>query len=136
MAEQTTRPIEFADRIIETVKPNEGQVAVLVRMGFWRRNYGEEIDPSSPQFAKQLSALNRLMTLIAALFAKQEDWDWIEDQMAEGTMDPKEVLPLLVAILRVWNDEEMPTNRAGRRTAAKKTTAKRVQQLPPVDGRT
>jgi|GEM_PF-2339677 len=134
MTEQTeTRPVEFGGRTIQTVKPNEGQLAVLVRMGFWRRNYGEEADPANAaQFARQLSALNRLFTLIAALIHDQADWDWIEDRMADSTFTGEEVMGLLITILRLWSDGA-DDNRAARR--AKKTSARRITTLPPVDGR-
>jgi len=122
-AEPETRPVEFEGKVFETVRPTKDQMAVLIRMGFWRRNYGDTIDvEDKPQTQRQLAAVNRMFTLIASLFAVQADWDWIEDGMAAGWVDSEKVLEMLARILRAWNTDEEPTNRASKRAAAKKTT--------------
>ena len=106
-----TRPITFHDREIQTIKPTKEQVAVMVRLT--RLKPAAETD-----VARQLATINRVPLLVGSMLASPDDWDWVEDGLADNTVKWEEVFDIAASILRVWFEDDAD-NRAERRRVAK-----------------
>jgi hypothetical protein len=134
--------IEFAGQIMPVVMPDESQLAVLIaNQEFWRRqrrrmdSIGPELDALGDTGdanhplrveAEKLSEegirhVGRFQTVLKTLFANPDDWDFIQDGLADKTIVWQQVadIPALVIEARNARDAVEPTNREGRRAAKK-----------------
>jgi DNA primase len=60
---------------------------------------------------------------VAGCFADPDDWADIEEMMALREITWEEVLDIIAQVGKVWNDEEVPANRAAKRAVKKATRA-------------
>lgn len=112
-ATSATAPITFHGRVIETYLPNDGQLAVIARLGIALDRMGTDVE-------RIKVSINRVGTLLAGLMRDRADWDWIEDGMAAREIPWSDVLDIFGLIAEAHG----LTNRAQRRAAAKRAPAK------------
>jgi hypothetical protein len=108
------RKITWRDREWRVSEPSPEQIAVIYRMSRLR----PAAETSMP---RQLATLNRVPTLLEALIVDEADWDDIEDDLAAKRVTVGELIEPITEAIRVW---AAPANRATKRAAAKKTTAR------------
>lgn len=108
------REFAWKGRTLHASQPTPEQLTVIYRMSKLRPS-GE----TSP--ARQLATLNRAPSLLAALLAEDE-WDDIEDAMISGEVQIQDLPDAFAEAVKTWFGGD---NRPARRTAAKKTTARR-----------
>lgn len=129
-----TRNIEFHGRTIAVLEPTTEQWGLIVESSeWWRKNQrglatvadrlrdadgGTAANPAEED-AKNLARagyrrIARVQTLIGALCAEDDDWDWIQDGMADRSIPWEEVIGLPGVIGAAFRDDE-PNNRAERR---------------------
>jgi hypothetical protein len=134
--------IEVAGRTMPVTLPDQGQMAVLINaQEFFRRKrraledlepqiaaLGPNPDPNDPAVA-QATALadegvrhvGRFNSVLKTLFVDPEDWDYLQDGLADRTIPWQEVADVPGRVLEARNAKEQgtPVNRQQRRAAAK-----------------
>lgn len=142
----------FLGRPMRVTVPNEDQVAVLIAAQEWFRRQRRRLDVMEPMLAEipaseraghalvaeaeQLAHegirhVGRFQVILKSLFLDPEDWDEIQDGLADKTLRWQEVSDIPALVLEARNEAATvaaggtPVNRAGRR-AAKKTTSGRL----------
>lgn len=140
--------IPFLGRDMQVTAPNEDQIAVLIAAQEWFRRQRRRLDELEPQLdalgearkdethpivaeAHRLAQegirhVGRFQTILKTMFVDPEDWNDIQDGMAERSVRWQDVsdIPALVLEARNAGDAAVPANRAGRRAAAKKTAGR------------
>jgi hypothetical protein len=112
-----TREVVFHDRKIAVLKPSVEQSTVLVRLARLK-------EPEHYSDERKIATINRLPLLVSSLCANEEDWDWVEDGLADGTVQWQEVIDLLADAFKVWDDKPAAADPAA---SARRSTAKRVR---------
>lgn len=139
--------ITFAGQRMQVTTPDENQVAVLIAAQNWFRQQRRALDQIEPQIEaipadqrkghplvvewerlaqEGIKHVGRFQAILKTLFIDPDDWDFIQDGMAEKRVKWQEVADLPAIILEARNAAESatePANRAERR-AAKKTTGR------------
>ena len=109
------KPITWKGRTLHASLPTPEQITVIYRMS--------KLRPSADvSTARQLATLNRAPSLLAAVIL-EEEWDEIEDAMISGEVKIEELPDAFGEVIVAWFGEG---NRATKRAAAKKTTARRA----------
>lgn len=130
--------IPFCDRDMAVLRPNEGQLALLIDAQQWMARAKAQIkrvgdlpegaDDSHPlvqeavkSAERGLAHVGRLQRIISSLFADEDDWNLICDLLAERKLPWQQVATLPELIIRAHNeaDRMMPDNREARRAAAR-----------------
>ena len=139
-----TRTIPFHGRDITVLEPTTEQWGLIVESSeWWRKNQrgladvaerlrladGGTAETPDQERARNLARagyrrIARVQTLVGALLADEDDWDWVQDRMAERTIPWEDVVQLPSTIGAAFRDDE-PNNRAERR--AKGTRGSRVK---------
>lgn len=141
MTETPTAPpaahptITFHNREIAVLEPSTEQWALIVELNeWWRKNQrqvagvadrlknddGGSAATSDQEVARNLAKaattrIARLQNLIGALLADPDDWDWIQDGMADRSIPWEDFTDLPARIGARYRGEEEPANRAERR---------------------
>lgn len=135
MSEQTpenTFTLTLAGREILFNKTSPGQVTVMQRYIERIRAQMDGVDDAA--MGELFTKINRVMLdVVDTRFAKEEDRDWVEQQMMQGKLEISELLEVLrngaPHTPRPADDDTPPTpaKRPGRKTpAAKKAAAKKA----------
>lgn len=134
-----TKTIPFHGRDIPVLEPSTEQWGLIVESSeWWRKNQrglagvadrlkledGGDAATPEQEAAKNLARagytrIARMQKLIGALCADPDDWDWIQDGMADRTIPWEDIVSLPGVIGAAFRDDEEPNNRAERRSAAK-----------------
>lgn len=128
--------ITFRDQVMPVLRPNDSQLALLIDASQWMNRARRQLKKMGdipagagdehPQVQEAIRAaerglqhVGRLQRIIASLFADQDDWDWICEQMADRKLPWQEVADLPELIIRAHNDADrmVPDNRESRRRA-------------------
>lgn len=130
-----TRNIEFHGRTIAVLEPTTEQWGLIVESSeWWRKNQrglagvadrlkladGGDADNPEQEQARNLAKagyrrIARVQLLVGALFANEDDWDWIQDGMADRTIPWEDVVSLPGVIGAAFREGDEPNNRAERR---------------------
>lgn len=130
--------IDFRDRTMIVLRPNEAQLALLIdasqwmsraraqlkRLGTVPPNAGDDhpqVKAALESAERGLAHVGRLQRIIGSLFEDVDDWDWICEQMAERLLPWQEVADLPAKIIAAHNeaDRMVPDNRESRRAASR-----------------
>lgn len=130
-----TKNIEFHGRDIPVLEPTTEQWGLIVESSeWWRKNQrglagvadrlkladGGDAATPDEEAAKNLARagytrIARMQKLIGALCADPDDWDWIQDGMADRTIPWEDIVSLPGVIGAVFREEDGPNNREERR---------------------
>jgi hypothetical protein len=134
-----TKTIPFHGRDIPVLEPTTEQWGLIVESSeWWRKNQrglagvadrlkledGGDAENPEQEAAKNLARagytrIARMQKLIGALCADADDWDWIQDGMADRTIPWEDIVSLPGVIGAAFREDDEPNNRADRRAAAK-----------------
>lgn len=128
------RYIEFHGRQIGVLAPSTEQWALLIETQEWWRKNARAIAAVAGKLADAMEdnsnspearlardghrRIARLLTVIGALFADEDDYDWVQDEMGARRLKWTAFTDLPAAIAAVHrNPEDEPANREERRAA-------------------
>lgn len=122
--DRETAQIELAGRTVTVFRPTEGQWVRLMRVSETVSRNAQESG------AVTVKAVLLFDKILASLFAEQDEWDLIEEELATGAISeefyletPKKVANAFGIPLQV--EEERPATRPTKRAAAAKRPAPR-----------
>jgi hypothetical protein len=119
------REITFHDRQIWVKPPKPEQLLV------WQRTLKRLQQPGLTWTGESvMAALERLRLIIDSVILNQVDKDWLDDQMLAGNLEMKDTSEIVHLTIDAFGQ---PTNRAERRTTAKKAAPakKAVRKTAP-----
>ena len=131
----TPLTIPFHGRDIPVLEPTTEQWGLIVESSeWWRKNQrglagvadrlknadGGDANTAEEEAAKNLARagyrrIARVQTLVGALCADPDDWDWIQDGMADRSIPWEDVTSLPGVIGAAYRGEQEPNNREERR---------------------
>lgn len=136
-AESTPTPkpvtITFADRTMLVKMPNAEQIALLIDMQKWSKqlkdvkaqiaalNGNLDDDSDLAKLGQQLiRRLQRMSTIIGAVIP-EDDWEDIQDMMADGKVEWADVADIPARVIQAHNDagQLIEDNRATKRAGAR-----------------
>lgn len=113
---EDTKPVLVGKLRVLVVRPNDEQVAVLVRFSRFEQN-------TRGDAKRQAAMINRVGLLASELCADYDDWAEIEDRLTTHADHPDhltwaDVNTMLADMVKVWYaDQNRETRRATKRTA-------------------
>lgn len=139
-----TRPIDFHGRTIPVLEPSTEQWGLIVESSeWWRKNQrglanvadrlkladGGDAETPEQEQAKNLARagytrIARMQHLIGALCADPDDWDWIQDGMADRSIPWEDIVSLPGVIGAAFREDDEPNNRAERRAKGRGSRVK------------
>lgn len=131
----TNTTIDFHGRTIPVLEPTTEQWGLIVESSeWWRKNQrgiatvadrlktadgGDATTPEEEQARNLARAgytrIARIQKLIGALCADADDWDWIQDGMADRSIPWEDVISLPGVIGAAFREDDGANNRAERR---------------------
>jgi len=131
----TPTTITFHGRDIPVLEPTTEQWALIVELQeWWRKNQrgiatvadrlkeddGGAAETPAQETARNLaqaatSRIARLQKLVGALLTDPDDWDWVQDGMADRSIPWEDFTDLPALIGAAYRGEVEPANRAERR---------------------
>jgi hypothetical protein len=116
---QEVRAARVLNVWMATVRPHEGQFAVLARLRSAARMI--ETIPDAERMDSLVRVTGSVGTALQSFFADPDDHETIEGALLSRRMGWRESLDLFDTVFHVWNDEEqVAPNRADKRRAAKR----------------
>lgn len=135
-----TQKITFMGREFAVYEPDDSQRALIFEASEWFRKNKKAIGEATAAGSKMTDdpdkmlpilqhaqrRVSRMLSIVGALFADADDWDWVEDGMAERRIPWQEIVGLMHKVQAAFNEAREPANRAERRAAEKKPRGQRT----------
>ncbi len=120
------REVELLGRKIFVRFPSPEQLMV------WQRTLtklqGADVDGWNA--TQVMAALERMRKIIDSLIANPTDVDWLDDQMLEGTIGLRELIPFFTDTVKTFADEAVAEGNRETRRAAAKPAKKAARRAP------
>ena len=111
--------VELGGRQVEMRKPSDGSLVVLTRVYRSLPKIENDAELTDEQRDRLISNLGTLGKVVESMIVKDDDKDWLDDAMIDGSVSPQDVFAAIRTAAEKFNGQSVtPRKTAGVRRRA------------------